>query len=291
MRQELKEKVLKKVAEEMKGTYSDGLLTIGEKSNTVTTTNLCNVSIFFSSNETQSIFCDADVPEHFFSDEDALSNLDDERILNLIREHLMTYFRGSRIKLPLEWVDEFDEWVEDINEVEDTFTFELQDERIYGMSDYKLEFLINKTPRLSQVNDAIRYAFIEANNNLLKTEMTNHLFQEIFGVFGGSYDKNKVTLTAKRGTKEKVVTAHEFGYVYLMDDIIAYANVNIWSEDTLPDSVNEMIAHLMNNSEGRFDRYLETDVEYFVDTWVPDRNKMMELFADNLYRRLNDIEY
>ena len=125
--------------------------------------------------------------------------------------------------------------------------------------------------------------------------MTNHLFQEIFGVFGGSYDKNKVTLTAKRrglgGTKEKVVTAHEFGYVYLMDDIIAYANANIWSEDTLPDSVNEMIAQLMNNSEGRFDGYLETNVEYFVDSWVPDRNKMMELFADNLYRRLNNIEY
>ena len=76
-----------------------------------------------------------------------------------------------------------------------------------------------------------------------------------------------------------------------MDDIIAYANANIWSEDTLPDSVNEMIAQLMNNSEGRFDGYLETNVEYFVDSWVPDRNKMMELFADNLYRRLNNIEY
>ena len=47
----------------------------------------------------------------------------------------------------------------------------------------------------------------------------------------------------------------------------------------------------MNNSEGRFDGYLETNVEYFVDSWVPDRNKMMELFADNLYRRLNNIEY
>jgi len=296
---DLKEKVLKKVAEEMKGTYSDGLLTIGEKSNTVTSTDLCNsFSNFFINNEAKDILCGDDVPEHFFSYEDALSNLDDERILNLIREHLMTYFRGTKIKLPLEWVDEFDEWAEDINEVEDTFTFELQDERIYGMSDYKLEFLINKTPRLSQVKDAIRYAFTEANNNLLKTEMVNHLLQEIVGVFGGGYDEKKVTLTTKRNTtiigrptREKVVSASEFGYRYLMDDIIAYANANVWSEDTLPDSVVEMISQLMNNSEGRFDSYLETDVEYFVDSWMPDRNKMMELFADNLYRRLNDIEY
>ena len=293
---DLKEKVLKKVIEEMKGTYSNGRLTIGEKSNTVTTTNLspadnlCNFTDFFESSEVRDILCGDDVPEHFFSDEDALSNLDDERILNLIREHLMTYFRGSRIKLPLEWVDEFDEWAEDIDEVEDTFTFDFQDERIYGMSDYKLEFLINKTPRLSQIKDAIRYAFTEANNNLLKTEMDNHLLQEIVGVFGGGYDKKKVTLTSKTG-KEKVVKANEFGYHYLMDDIIAYANANVWAEETLPDSVVEMISQLMKNSEGRFDSYLETDVEYFVDGWMPDRNKMMELFADNLYRRLNDIEY
>ena len=166
------------------------------------------------------------------------------------------------------------------------------------MSDYKLEFLINKTPRLSQIKDAIRYAFTEANNNLLKTEMVNHLLQEIVGVFGGGYDEKKVTLTTKRNTtiigrptREKVVSASEFGYRYLMDDIIAYANANVWSEDTLPDSVVEMISQLMNNSEGRFDSYLETDVEYFVDSWMPDRNKMMELFADNLYRRLNNIEY
>lgn len=284
----LKELVLSNAGGLLAGDTQRGLLFKEGENYYVAYSNLGRLSKFFyGENDVHNILDDVysiKNAKEYGSLGDVYYYLDNPEIKKEIKEFLFNNFRNKIVTLTLDWVDEFDNWADNIDDVSDEFEIALYDERIEGMSDYQLQSLIEHSPELRKLNVAITKAYEKAYNNLSTNMVKNHVLSMIEDVFGGDFVRQKEIKTQNR--KQQVYT---FKYDYLIDDIEAYAEEFVWYEDDLPSSVDNLISYLMDSENGRFDGYLNftfNDMEDFLDNHTPNPNTFIEEFADVLHTNL-----
>ena len=229
-------------------------------------------------------------PDNYDSFSDISHFLDNEIIINTIKDYLMSKFRERTVTLNLEWLDDFDELGDrvKIDDVNDKISFKLYDELIQAMSGYKLLILIEVSPELKKLKSTIESSYDIVYKDLLRKYTKNELITVMEGIFGNDFMRTKKIQNKYKEPK----TVYEFRYDYLMDDIIAFANEFVFYEEELPDEVYSLILQLMDNNKGRFDGTVSLDLEYIMDSWSPydDQKLFLETFTDELYQTLSKSE-
>jgi hypothetical protein len=291
----LREAILSSTYDLLKGDTNRGLLFPEGKSDYVAFSDLGRLAGFFNGEHDVYKILEGDLKSldidatHYGSLEDIYYFLDNLEIKKEIVDFLFNHFRGKKVTLDLDWVDEFDNWVEDIDDELDKFTVALYDERIEGMSDYQLQSLIEHSPELKQLRKIILKSYNDAYNNLASTDVINNVLSMVEDVFGSDFVRQKEIVTKNKKT-ERVYT---FRYDYLMDDIQAYADDFVWYEDDLPNSVYHLITYLMDQGSGRFESYLTfdyTDLDHFLSGWSPNKETFIEEVANILHKELSNVE-
>ena len=291
----LKEMVLNLALKELKGDYYSGELIVKNNKNYIVFNDLRKVLTLFvdeGSELLHNVLFNEDVNlKHYHGDSSqAIASLDNEIINKIVKDILMNHFRGKKITMDLEWVDEFDSWVESIDDEEGVFSFTLYDEMIYEISDYKLEGLISNAPELSKVKYIIEKAYKESLDKVIVKDAKDYITSLMEDIFGNGFmNVKQVESTGKRKGKKNV---YEFQYDHLEDDIIAYADEYIFYEDILPTSVISLMGYLADNRIGRFDGYISANLEGFVDDWYNfNSDYFNEEFSENLYKQSTQLNY
>jgi len=255
--------------------------------------DLCNLQNLFY--DDWNFLCNEDVQEWTDVDRDSVVNwLDKPEITSLIKEHLMTYLRDSKVTLNIDWIDEFDAWAEDIDDVNDTFTFKLFDERIHGMSNFKLETIIMHSPELIGIRRALYISYKDAYNQILTTIIRKKYIDKIEDAFGSKPIEAEIDVWSQTQKSNVKRQAYLIEYNYMWDDVIAYTNHWLGDITELPSNIVYLIENLMNEAEGRFDGNYRVDIDDIIENWSHSElhgEEMLEELSDILYSALDDIDY
>jgi len=283
----LKEKVLTLVEEKLKGNPMN--LYLERKGDTfyVFTEYINQLGDFFEKADDAYYVLTLDTKNINIYVEGEYSNLLDEKeVRDIVNEYLMLY-RNKKIVMDLEFVDDFDYWAEKINEVDNTFSFVLYDERIYGMEPYLMEILIKNAPIFSDLNKLFKKTYDYVYKSTLVEYVRDVVVSEIENIFGSDFGRQRTIIVDK---KEK--SGIQFKYDFIMDDIIAFANnVSSFENDTLPKSVKYLITELMEESAGRFkDGYNNLNIEYLLESHSPREKEIIQNFVKVLEKKLLKME-
>jgi hypothetical protein len=188
----------------------------------------------------------------------------------------------------LEFADDFDLWVEEIDREKDVFYFTLYDERILSLPTYLLEILIKNAPIFNNLNKMFKKYYDSAYKKGFVEYMRDFIISEIENIFGESYAREKTIIF---DTKE--VSGLQFRYDFLLDDIIAYAEngQDPFEDSELPDNVKYLIENLMELEVGRFQKgYIKIDLDYMADGYEPDGLDLTQKFVSILEEKIQEFE-
>jgi hypothetical protein len=293
---EIKSLVLERITEHFSGSGSkSGSLITEGNSHTIVTHDLCVFDIF--NGGWSNFLCQEHETrwEEVAPDRDDITQfIDNAEISRLIKEHLMDNLRDTKITLNKDWIDEFDAWVENIDDVEDTFSFILYDERISGMSDHKLEVMIMFAKELVGVRRALITAHSDAHNTILTSIVKNKYIDGIESTFGGRPNKGEMEIWSQSLKQDVTRGVYTTKYNHLLEDAIGYADYFVWDHDSLPDNAIRMVRRLMREDVGRFsDGLVYIDVEDVISEHHPElyNDTMINEMSDILYNTLIDIDY
>ena len=284
----LKEKVLKMAETNLMG--STGRLYLERKGDIfhVFTTTITQLGDFFSDASDAYYILDLDKKNINIYVEGEYSNLlTNKEVRDMVNEYLMLY-RNKKIYMDLEFVDDFDYWVEEINEEKGTFYFTLHDERILSLQSYLLEALIKNAPIFSNLNKSLKKYYDSAYKTVFVEYVRDVLISEIEDVFGGNYARQK---TITFDTKE--VSGLQFRYDFLLDDIITYAEngQDPFDGSELPNNVKWLIESLMESEVGRFQNgFIKMDLQYMIESHVPIEDDVIEEFVSILSKKIQEFE-
>lgn len=283
----LKEKVLELAETSLKGSPMSFYLERKGDTFYVFTTYISQLADFFEKADDAYYALTLDKKNINMYVEGEYSNLLFEKeVRDIINEYLMLY-RNKKIVMDLEFVDDFDYWAEKINEIDNTFSFVLYDERIYGMEPFLLEILIKNAPIFSDLNKLFKKSYDNAYKTVLIEYVRDIVTSEVEDVFGGDYIRNKTIVFDGR---EK--SGFQIRYDFLLDDIIAFAKtVSPFSYYSLPNNVKYIITELMEDREGRFKNgYIDLDVEYLVESYSPREKEVTQKFVSILEEKIQEIQ-
>jgi len=285
---ELKEKIFKIAEASLKG--NTGRLYLERKGDKfyVFTSNVSQLSDFFGDASAIYNVLELDEKNTYVYVEGEYSNLlNDDDVRNIVNEYLMLY-RGKKIFMGLEFADEFDLWVEEIDREKDVFYFTLYDERILSLPTYLLEILIKNAPIFSNLNKMFKKYYDSAYKKGFLEYMRDFVISEIENIFGESYAREKTIIF---DTKE--VSGIQFRYDFLLDDIIAYAenSGDPFDDSELTSSVKYLITDLMELELGRFQKgYINIDLDYMADGYEPDEVDLTQKFVSILEEKIQEFE-
>lgn len=274
-----------------KGT-SGSLVEIG-KGVGVVIDDICDLENFFSGDE--EFLCYDDKLEWLHQRFDSYSDangsvtnfLDDVDVSTVIKEHLMEHVRELPITLNMDLIDDFDNWSPSMNN-DDTFTVDLYDERIQAMSSYQLEAVIFYSKELKRIGAVLNEIYDKVYFIPLFNEVKEVHFDKIYECFGGLPSMTKIKSPFTNGD---VIQKLIINYKYLLDDISAYVDDNIWNIERLPKSILSIIGDLVYNSLGRFDGRYNIDVEQMVDEYNPNPQELAGILSEELYKELQKVTY
>ena len=205
----------------------------------------------------------------------------------------MVHLRDTKITLNKDWIDEFDTWVNEIDDVNDTFNFILYDERIVGMSDHKLETIIMFSKELIGVRRALILSYNDAYNNILTSIVKKDFINAIEETFGGQPTRKEMEIWSQSLKKDVGRNVYLTKYTHLLDDVVDYANYWAWDEDSLPSTVIRLVSAMMSDDIGRFDGRIYIDVEDIIEERHADlyNETMVNELSEILYDALGDVDY
>ena len=291
---EIKSLVLEKITDHFSGNGSrTGSLIVEGNDHYVVTFDLCDFDRIFSG-EWSNFLCQEDEVRWAEPDrDDVIRYIDEKEISSQIKEHLMVHLRDTKITLNKDWIDEFDTWVNEIDDVNDTFNFILYDERIVGMSDHKLETIIMFSKELIGVRRALILSYNDAYNNILTSIVKKDFINAIEETFGGQPTRKEMEIWSQSLKKDVGRNVYLTKYTHLLDDVVDYANYWAWDEDSLPSTVIRLVSAMMSDDIGRFDGRIYIDVEDIIEERHADlyNETMVNELSEILYDALGDVDY
>ena len=290
---EIKSLVMERIDSQFETPKSSNYVLTENGKNYIITFNLCEYSRLFMEHSSSDFLCDDYLEYDSLHVDDLVNYIDKEPISNLIKEYLMTNLRNTEITLNMDWVDEFDTWVENINDVDGTFNFVLYDERIMGMSDHKLEVIIAFSQELKPFRNILMTSLNQAYKNILYSTIEKGFLKAIGNVLGDSNPSSGSDIEVWNQYRGEMVNrkGYKIEYTHLLDDIVHYADYYAWHEDGLPDNIIRLIYIMMREEIGRFDSRINFDIDEVIEDnySILHGENLVEEFANILYDNLEDL--